>query len=143
MKFTFKLESLHKYKKQLVDVERQKFASLLQRMGEINREDEVIGIEIDKQLQEHDELTILGVHELKQKESHLRALNLKKRALDQEKNRLEHEMMAQKMRLQQAHIDSEMMEKSREKAFSLFQKNLHKSTEKFLNEQSIQRFQRV
>jgi flagellar export protein FliJ len=143
MKFKFKLESLHKYKKQLVDVERQKFASLLKRIGEINQEIEALGVEIDMQLQEHSGVTIHGVQELKQKESYLRARHLRRSELDQEKKRLEQQMMEQKMKLQQAHKDSEMMEKSREKAFTLFQENLQKSTEKFLNEQSIQRFQRV
>lgn len=153
MRFKFKLEPLHKYKKQMVDLEQQKFAQLSQKLMGLDVEilhlrqelSENIGLDKKYGLENSTTLndSIQSVQSLQRRESHLRRLHLGLKELGEQKQIVLKEYNQQKNILHTVHKESKILDKSREKAFSAFHEHLQRKAEKVLNEQSIQRYQRV
>jgi len=153
MGFKFKLEPLHKYKKQMVDLEQQKFAQLTQRLMRIDSEIDTLSDQlkthIDKpgQFGIQNDSTNLGyvpnIQSLQQRESQLRVIHIGLKELRGQKALVLREYNQQKEILHAAHKERKMMDKSKEKALVTFHENLQRKAEKMLNEQSIQRYQRA
>ena len=153
MGFKFKLEPLHKYKKQMVDLEQQKFAQLSQKLMSLDAEIERLRQELSENIGQENKYGLKNstaingsgqsVQSLQRRESHLRRLHLGLKELDEQKQIVLKEYNQQKNILHTAHKESKILDKSREKAFSAFHEHLQRKAEKVLNEQSIQRFQRA
>lgn len=153
MGFKFKLEPLHKYKKQMVDLEQQKFAQLNQRLMRIDAEIDTLSEQLKMHIDQPSQLGIqndsasLGyvpnIQSLQQRESQMRVIHIGLKELREQKALVLREYNQQKEILHAAHKESKMMDKSKEKALVAFHENLQRKAEKMLNEQSIQRYQRA
>lgn len=153
MGFKFKLEPLHKYKKQMVDLEQQKFAQLTQRLMRIDAEIDTLSDQLKKHIDQPSQVgtpndsTSLGyvpnIQSLQQRESQMRVIHIGLKELREQKALVLREYNQQKEILHTAHKERKMMDKSKEKALVAFHENLQRKAEKMLNEQSIQRYQRA
>jgi flagellar export protein FliJ len=153
MGFKFKLEPLHKYKKQMVDLEQQKFAQLTQRLVQIDREIETITDQLKKHIDQNSQMNtpndstglsyVSNIQSLQQRESQMRVIHTGLKELREQKALVLREFNQQKEILNTAHKERKMMDKSKEKALVAFQESLQRKAEKMLNEQSIQRYQRA
>ncbi|MEX0722420.1 MAG: flagellar export protein FliJ [Gracilimonas sp.] len=142
MKFKFSLDPVLKVRNHKKKVQKQKLAEEMVQKQEIQKlKDEVQG-KLKGYLQSSEENEIQNIHTVRQRASHMQQVHKRMKDLSDKLSKADENVSKARIDLAEAHKNLHIIEKVREFEKSIFNENVAKNEQKFMDEIATQSFSR-